>query len=229
MADMAHNIVLLSSKYGSLFLSGVWGTLLYSAVAVLGGVVFGTIVMFMRKSQWSIGKFKPLSFLATAYIEVLRGTPIIIHLYFFYYYVAECIPFLDVNKFQAISLALIFNSAAYVAEILRSGIDAVDKGQLEAARSLGLSKAQAMRKIIFPQAIKNILPALCNEFITMIKETSLASIFFAGDIMTQYNVVKGATFLVLEPLIIIAVIYFTLTFTLSKCVGVIERRMSESD
>ncbi len=226
---MLDTIIQLLSKYGHLFLSGIYATLMFSAVAVLGGLVLGTIIMFMKKSSFSIGKFKPIAFVATAYIEILRGTPIILHLYFFYYYISDMISFIELSKTQAICVALIFNSGAYIAEILRSGIETVDKGQLEAARSLGMSEWQAMRKIIFPQAIKNILPALCNEFITMIKETSLASIFFAGDIMTQYNVIKGATFLVLEPLIIIAVIYFVLTFSLSKVVGMIERRLGAHD
>lgn len=226
---MLDTIIGLLSKYGHLFLEGIWGTLMFSGVAVLGGAVLGTVIMLMKKSRFSIGKFRPISFIASAYIEILRGTPIILHLYFFYFYISDFITFIELSKTQAISLALICNSGAYIAEILRSGIDTVDKGQLEAARSLGMSEAQAMRKIIFPQAIKNILPALCNEFITMIKETSLASIFFAGDIMTQYNVIKGATFLVLEPLIIIAVIYFALTFSLSKIVSKIERSLGSHD
>lgn len=226
---MLDTILGLLSKYGHLFLEGIQGTLMFSGVAVLGGAVLGTVIMFMKKSQFKIFGIKPISLLATTYIEVLRGTPIILHLYFFYFYISDFITFVELSKTQAISLALICNSGAYIAEILRSGIDTVDKGQLEAARSLGMSSAQAMRKIIFPQAVKNILPALCNEFIMMIKETSLASIFFAGDIMTQYNVIKGATFLVLEPLIIIGVIYFVLTFTLSKIVAKIERRLGAHD
>ena len=133
------------------------------------------------------------------------------------------------SKFWQIAVALICNSAAYVSEIFRAGIDAVDHGQMEAARCLGLSERQAMFKVVIPQAVKNILPALCNEFIMMIKETSLASTFFAGDIMTQYKTINGASYLVIEPLIIIAVIYFVLTFTLSKLVAIFERRMSTSD
>ena len=116
-----------------------------------------------------------------------------------------------------------------MSEVIRSGIEAVDKGQMEAARSLGLSKRQTMLRIIMPQAVRYILPALGNEFIMMIKETSLASTLFVGELMTQYQVISGATFLTIEPLMIIAVIYFTLTFSLSKVVAVLERRMKAGE
>jgi ABC-type amino acid transport system permease subunit len=128
-----------------------------------------------------------------------------------------------------VTVALVLNSAGYVSEIIRAGIQAVDNGQTEAARSLGLNSSQTMTHIVFPQAIKNILPALCNEFVTVIKETSLASTFFVGDLMTTYNTIKGITYLSLEPLIVIGVIYFILTFTLSKAIAVLERRLKASD
>ncbi len=239
---MLENIIVILEKYGHLFVGGVLTTLQYSAVAVVGGVFFGIIIAFMKTSDFSlgkykkfkniantgIGKFKPLKLISTIYIEVLRGTPILLHLYFFYYYFENLAPF-ELTKFQAISLALICNSAAYVSEIFRSGIESVDKGQLEAARCLGLSKTQAMIKVVLPQAVKNILPALGNEFIMMIKETSLASTFFAGEIMSQYKVISSGTFLIIEPLIIIGVIYLVLTFSMSKLVGILERKMAESD
>lgn len=139
------------------------------------------------------------------------------------------IPSFSIDKTFSILLALCLNSGAYVAEIIRAGISAVDKGQTEAARSLGLNYRQTMIKVIFPQAIKNILPALCNEFVSVIKETSLASTFFVGDLMTQYKTINGATYLSIEPLIIIGVIYFVLTFTLSKAIAVLERRLKTSD
>ncbi len=228
MNRIISNIFLILERYGHLFIDGVIVTLEFSAVAVFGGVVFGALLALMRRSTFHIGKLKPLSLLASIYVEIIRGTPILLQLYVFYFGMPMMLNF-DMPDFFWISLALIFNSAAYVAEIFRAGIDAVDKGQTEAARSLGLSKSQTMIKIVLPQAIKNILPALCNEFIMMIKETSLASTFFAGDIMTQYKTVNGALFVVIEPLIIIAAIYFVLTFTLSKVVAVFERRMSTGD
>ena len=126
-------------------------------------------------------------------------------------------------------MALVINSSAYVSEVFRSGIQAVDRGQSEAARSLGLNKAQTMIYVVLPQAVRNILPALGNEFVTMIKETSLASTFFIGDLMTSYLKVKGATFLSFECLLIVGVIYFVLTFSLSKLIGLYERTLKKND
>ena len=125
-----------------------------------------------------------------------------------------------------VSIALCVNSSAYVSEVIRSGIQAVDKGQTEAARSLGLSESQTMTKIILPQAVRNILPALGNEFIMMLKETSLASTFFLGDLMTSYAIVKGVTYLTLEPMTIVAIIYLCMTFPLSKIVERFEKKMA---
>jgi len=139
------------------------------------------------------------------------------------------LPMLEISEFTSVMIALICNSAAYVSEIIRAGIEAVDRGQTEAARSLGLNSKQTMMKIILPQAVKNILPAMGNEFIMMIKETSLASTFFVGELMTQCKTVTGALYLTIEPLIIVAVIYFVLTYVLSKVVAVFERRMSAGD
>ena len=133
------------------------------------------------------------------------------------------------SDFTSIAVALVINSSAYVSEVIRSGVQAVDRGQTEAARSLGLNGRQTMVRIVLPQAIKNILPALGNEFVMIIKETSLASTFFVGDLMTSYLKVKGITFLSFECLFIVGVIYFVITFTLSKIIGVYERRLKSSD
>ena len=133
------------------------------------------------------------------------------------------------SLFNSVLIAFVFNSTAYVAEIIRAGIQAVDKGQTEAARSLGMSQLQTMVRVILPQAVKNILPPLLNEFIMIIKETALASVFFLGDLMTQVNVIRGATFLTVEPLIIAGCMYFIVTFTLSKLVAVYERRLAAGD
>jgi ABC-type amino acid transport system permease subunit len=172
---------------------------------------------------------KPISLLATAYVEIIRGTPLLLQLYFFAFLLPEMLPVLELSNFTCICVALVLNSAGYVSEIIRAGIQAVDYGQTEAARSLGMTARQTMVRVVFPQAVKNILPALCNEFVTVIKETSLASTFFIGDLMTSYNVIKGAMYLVLEPLIVVGIIYFVLTFTLSKAIAVLERRLKASD
>ena len=153
----------------------------------------------------------------------------LLQLYFFYFLLPALLPFLEMSDFTSITVACIVNSSAYVAEIIRAGIDAVDKGQTEAARSLGLNSRQTMIRVVLPQAIKNILPALCNEFVMVIKETSLASTFFVGELMTQYKTISGALYLPIEPLIIVGCIYFILTFTLSKCIAVFERRLKASE
>ena len=214
----------LLRNYSSLFISGIWMTLLLSALTVGIGVVLGSLLSLMKMS-----KIKPLSWIASIYIEIIRGTPLLLQLYLFYFVVPEAIKFINMSEFASVATALALNSAAYVAEIIRGGIQSVDKGQTEAARSLGMTKNQTMWRIVFPQAVKNILPSLCNEFIMVIKETSLASTFFIGDIMTQYKVVQGITFLAFEPLIIVGVIYFIMTFLLSKFVAAYERRLKVSD
>ena len=153
---------------------------------------------------------------------------ILSQLYVGYFVVPKILPF-EVSEFASVAVALCINSGCYVSEIFRSGIQAVDKGQTEAARSLGLNGRQTMFRIILPQAIKNILPALGNEFIMIIKETSLASTFFVGELMTAYLKVKGNTFLAMECMTIVGVIYFVLTFILSKLLGVFERRLKAND
>lgn len=230
---MIDNMIRVLDRYWMLFLKGTGYTLLMSAITVFFGLIFGALLAMMKKNNWGIQfrkkKFCPISLLASAYIEVIRGTPILLQLYVFYFLVPKMLPMLEISEFTSVMIALICNSAAYVSEIIRAGIEAVDRGQTEAARSLGLNSKQTMMKIILPQAVKNILPAMGNEFIMMIKETSLASTFFVGELMTQCKTVTGALYLTIEPLIIVAVIYFVLTYVLSKIVAVFERRMSAGD
>ena len=163
-----------------------------------------------------------------AYIEVLRGTPVLLQLYFFWIGLPKLVPF-ELSDTQCIVAALVVNASAFISEIIRAGIGAVDKGQWEAARSIGLSEVHVMTHVILPQAIKNILPALCNEFISTIKGTSLASIFFVGELMTSFKTVSSATFLALYSLVIVGAIYFTLNFVLSRLLQVLERRLTVSD
>ena len=203
------------------FIDGVSYTLLLSAITVLGGVVFASLLALMKMS-----KVAPLRWLSTIYIEVIRGTPMLLQLYFFYFMLPMAFPKMNLSPVVCATVALCLNSAAYVSEVIRSGIQAVDKGQTEAARSLGLSEGQTMVKIVLPQAVRNILPALGNEFIMMLKETSLASTFFLGDIMTSYLVVKGVSYLTLEPLTIVAIIYLCVTYPLSKVVEKFGKKMA---
>ncbi|MBK5896721.1 amino acid ABC transporter permease [Catonella massiliensis] len=218
------NIVFLIEKYGNLFLIGTGYTLLLSLITVFFGTILGSVLAMLKNNRFQI-----IRSIVTAYIEIVRGTPILLQLYIFKFMLPAAFPSFKPSTFVCILVALILNSAAYVSEVIRSGIEAVDKGQTEAARSLGLSKRQTMLKIVLPQAVRYILPALGNEFIMMIKETSLASVFFVGDLMTQFQTISGATFLTMEPLIIIGIIYFVLTFSLSKGVAVLERRMKAGE
>ena len=216
------NLIWVLEKYWRVLLfEGLKNTLILTCISVSMGTVFGALVAFLRMS-----KSKILRFLSSVYIEVIRGTPILLQLYIFYFVLPSVLPFLKLSPFMWVSIALCVNSAAYVSEVIRSGIQAVDKGQAEAARSLGMSESQTMLRIILPQAVRNILPALGNEFIMMLKETSLASTFFLYDLMTVRQIITGATSLTLEPMTIIAVIYLAITFPLSKLVGRLEQKMA---
>ena len=222
--DFFSNIVKIMAKYWKVFLlQGVGYTLLLSAITVVCGAVLGLLLYLGRTAR-----FKPLNWLCVAIVEVVRGTPMLLQLYVAYFLVPKILPF-HVTEFGSVAVGLVINSGCYVSEIFRSGIQAIDRGQTEAARSLGLNARQTMTRIILPQAIKNILPALGNEFIMIVKETSLASTFFVGDLMTSYLKVKGNTYLTMECLTIVGVIYFVLTFILSKLLSAFERRLKAHD
>ena len=216
-------IVKLLAKYYPVYLSGLWGTLWISAVTVLLGLVLGMLVALMRMSR-----SKLLNAVSGVYIEVLRGTPILLQLYFFWIGLPKLVPF-ELSDTQCIVVALAVNASAFISEIIRAGIAAVDKGQWEAARSIGLSETHVMTHVILPRAVKNILPALCNEFISTVKGTSLASVFFVGELMTSFKTVQSATFLALQSLTIVGVIYFILNFVLSRLLKILERRLMVSD
>lgn len=216
------------AEYMPYYFKGIKYTLLISFVAVLFGAIFGCILFYMKSSNFHIWKIKPLKILAVAYIEIIRGTPMILQIFIVY---AGAEPFLgiDLTALQSAFIAIALNSAAYVSEIVRAGIDAVDKGQMEAARSLGMKKSTAMILIVVPQAIRNILPAIGNEFVTVIKESSMASVVGVGELMYAAKIVQGSTYRSLEPLIVAAGFYFILTFTLGRVISLIERRMKVSD
>ena len=221
---MLENILKLLQKYGMNFVSGLGTTLLLAVISVSIGCIIGAFMAIMRLS-----KSKLLRGISSVYTEIIRDTPLLLQLYFFYFLLPDMLPALRLSKFTCIAIALVFNSGAYMAEVFRSGIQSIDRGQTEAARSLGLSAHQTMLRIILPQAFKNVLPAMCNEFVAVTKETSLASTFFVGDLMTQYQTISGKTYLVIEPLMIIGAIYFVVTFSMSKLIAVLERRLKSDD
>ncbi|MEG2017890.1 MAG: amino acid ABC transporter permease [Clostridium sp.] len=214
-------------KYYPVFLEGIQFTLLVSLLAVVFGVIFGTILCFMKRSKLRVLRIPIPKIIASIYIEFVRGTPLLLQI-FIVYFGSTTFGF-KFSPITACVIALSLNSGAYVAEIIRSGIDAVDKGQLEAARSLGMTQGKAMQYIILPQAIKNILPAIGNEFVTIIKESSMASAIGVAEITYAGKLVTGVTYRSFEPLIVAAVCYFTLTFTLGRLMAYVERRFKASD
>jgi len=231
-------------------------TILLSLFTVVIGFILGIILAIMRLSDvrpfrflsldkngrlrgngilLTISKFNPLSFLATAYVEIIRSTPVLVQIMIIYYGVfAQLIRlprftmfgFIRFERFFPGVVALGINSGAYLCEIIRSGIQSIDGGQTEAARSLGMSQGQNMTHIILPQAVRNILPAIANEFVVIIKESSITYTIGVADIMAAVNAVRGATFLVMEPLLVATALYFLLCFPTSKLIAYFERRMS---
>ncbi|MCP9468067.1 MAG: amino acid ABC transporter permease [Candidatus Granulicatella sp. P6S_S16_bin.50.1] len=208
-------------KYWPLFLEGATTTVLLSFFSVIVGVGCGTLMALARLST---NKF--LSKAAKVYIDIIRGTPLLVQLYLVYFGLATVF---DLNDFVSGVIAVSVNTTAYIAEIIRSGIQSVNKGQMEAARSMGMPKRMAMRQIILPQAMKNILPAIGNEFATLIKETSIVSLIGIHDLMYSSDTVRGATFTVFIPLLMTAFLYFVMTTTIAFFMDKLERKLQASD
>ncbi len=204
--------------YYKFFISGPSNTLMLSFITVILGLIGGIVLSIMKLS-----KFKILQNISGAYIAFIRGTPLLVQLYIVYYGLK------DIPMFVAGVIAMSINSSAYIAEIIRAGIMAVDKGQFEATKSLGMTGAMAYKEVILPQAFKNILPALGNEFIVLIKESAIVSVIGLHDLMYNVDTIRGITYKPFEPLLVAALIYFILTAVLSKGFGVIERRLQASD
>ena len=245
--------------YIKLIEQGLTVTILLALFTVIIGFVLGIILAIMRmtdirplrflaydkngrvrnnRTLIAISKFNPISFLATAYVEVLRSTPVIVQIMIIYHGVFgklidlpnfTIFGFLKFNRFLPGVVALGMNSGAYLCEIIRSGIQSIDDGQTEAARSLGMTKTQTLVHIILPQAIKNILPAIANEFVVIIKESSITYTIGVQDLMFAVDAIRGANFIVMEPLLVATAIYFCLCFPTSKLIAYFERKMSRGD
>jgi len=245
-------------QFLSMFRDGLICTISLSALTVVFGFVLALILAVMRLSNLrpmyflafekdgrlreqgflaALARFRPLNFIATVYVEVFRATPLLVQLFIIYYIVFAPIAlptfklfgFIRFERFLPGVVALAMNSGAYLSEIIRAGIQSIDGGQTEAARSLGMSQMQNMRFIILPQAVKNILPAIANEFVTIIKESSVCYTIGVQEIMYAVSSVKGATFSIGEPLIVATLVYFCLTFPTSKIIAYFERKMSSGD
>lgn len=188
---------------------------------------------------FALSRFNPVSFIATVYVELFRATPMLVQLWLVYFLLFDksvislpkvtILGFIRLERFIPGVVALALNSGAYLSEIIRAGIQSIDGGQTEAARSLGLTQGQNMRFVVLPQAIKNTLPAIANEFVTIIKESAITYTIGVQDIMSAVNAAKGALYIVIEPLLIATAMYFCLTFPTSKIIAYFERRMSRGD
>lgn len=209
-------------EYGMFFYKGIGYTLALSFFGLIFGTVVGLLVTLMRLS-----KSKILRFISGAYIAVMRGTPLFVQLFIIYIGVDMELG-ISISPFVSGLIAISLNSGAYVSEIIRSGIQSIDKGQMEAGRSLGLSEKKTMRYVVLPQAIKNILPALGNEFVTLVKETSIVSTIGVTDLMYGADKVTSILYNT-KPLFIAAIFYFIMTFTLSKVLELIEKKVSYND
>ena len=209
-------------KYAPYFIKGIELTLVITIFSVLIGVILGTILALMRLSSHLALKIP-----AICYIELIRGTPQMVQILFVYFGIGAIIQ--NMSALLAGIIAIGLNSGAYVAEDIRSGINSLPVGQAEAARSLGLSKAATYRYVVIPQAIKNIWPALGNEFITLLKDSSLVSIIGVAETMYQTQLVQTSTYQGVFPLVVAMAIYFIMTFTLTRILSYMERRMNYHD
>ena len=222
MLSFIENIGLILQRYGAVFAQGLWNTLWLSFVSVFLGTFLGILVALGKLSR-----HKLLNGVVSTYIEIIRGTPILLQLYFFWLALPNILP--SISDTTCILSALVVNASAYIAEVIRAGIQAVDKGQMEAARSCGMNGSQAMRYIIMPQAVKNILPAIGNEFMTMVKETSIIQYLGISDLMYNNGIVITATYNPLPCYYISALIYLTLNICLGKGLNIFEGRMKKSE
>ena len=224
-------MIKIITTYGQLLLIAMGRTLLLAFLGLIFACILGMIFGLL-----SVVKNKACNIIAQIFVFVIRGVPMIV----LAFYVFFGIPYLlntilgigngfTLSALQAGVICLALNCGAYMAEIIRAGIQSIDQGQTEAARSLGLSQTMNLRYIILPQALKNILPAIANEFVVIIKESAITYTIGVQDIMSAVNAVKGATFIIIEPLLVATAIYFCLCFPTSKLIAYFERRMSHGD
>ena len=246
-------------RYAKLFQQGLAITVLLALFTVLIGFLLGILLAVMRLSSFrpfrflsidkngrlrdggfllTLSKFNPLSFIATCYVEIIRSTPVLVQILIIYHGVFGYLfdlpnftmfGFIKFNRFFPGVVALGINSSAYLCEIIQSGIQSIDGGQNEAARSLGLSSGQTMLSIILPQAVRNILPAIANEFVVIIKESAITYTIGVQDLMAAVEAVRGAYFIIMEPLLVATAVYFCLCFPTSKLIAYVERRMSRGN
>ncbi len=214
----------IETGYWKMMVQGFGNTIVITLGALLIGVVIGTLIAVIKYCAEDTKALKPLAWLCNIYVTAIRGIPVVVLLLIFY--------FIIMTKAEGIAVGILtfgINSGAYMAELIRSGINAVDKGQLEAGRSLGMSRLQATRRIVFPQAMRYILPAIGNELIALLKETAVAGYVAVIDLTRAGNLVRNNTYDAVNPLLIVAATYLLVVVLLAKLLGKVERRLAASD
>lgn len=220
------NITFIEKSRYMLFVEGFQNTLIIALFATIIGVAIGVVVAILKVYCLQSGNLKPVNKLLGVYITVFRGTPIVVQLLIWYFVILRAF---DVSGVLAAIIAFGLNSGAYVSEIVRGGIMGVDVGQTEAGRSLGLTTGITMRYIVLPQAIKSVLPALGNEFIALLKETSVVGYIAVLDFTRAGNQIRAATYEPFFSLIFVAIVYLLLVVGISKILSIVERRLRKSD
>ena len=222
--DTLYYSLIYDNRY-KFIIEGLLNTIVIAFFAVIIGIIIGIVISLIRNYHDNTGKLGILDFISKCYVNIIRGTPVILQLMIIYYVIFKSV---DINILIVGILAFGINSGAYVSEIIRSGINSIDKGQMEAGISLGLKYGTVMKNIILPQAIKNILPALGNEFITLLKETSVGAYIGIIELTKASDIIASRTYDYFFPLIIVAIIYLLMTLSLSKLVSTLERKLSNA-
>ena len=221
--DQLYSTFIEDDRY-MMLVDGFKNTMLITICALLIGVVIGSTIAIIKFFAEDNRKLRPLELICDFYVTAIRGIPVVVLLLIFYFLILRA-----ADGIVTGIVAFGINSGAYMAEIVRSGIQAVDKGQMEAARSLGMNKMQAMMRVIMPQAIKNILPAIGNEMIALLKETSVAGYVAVQDLTRAANLIRNNTYDAFNPLMVTAIVYLGLVVILTQLLGIFERRLRKSD
>ena len=224
-AQIGANIVKIMRDYWKVFLiEGVSNTLILTCIAVSLGAILGTLVAILKMSR-----FRILRFIVTAYVEIIRGTPILLQLYIFYFCLPQMLPFLKLSAFMWVAIAMCVNSSAYVSEVIRSGIQAVDKGQTEAALSLGLTPTRLFYKVVFPQAIRFVIPSLIAELVIVLKDTTFAYVVTCDDLMQNAKVLISNYDAMLSVYLVVAVIYILINYLLNRLSDRLAARLRDTE
>lgn len=222
IGESVYQSLIYDNRY-KFILEGLFNTIIIALVSVIIGIFIGTLVAIIRNNYDKNGKMKLGNMIAKGYVDIIRGTPVILQLMIIYYVIFKSV---DISVVLVGILAFGINSGAYVSEIIRAGIQSISDGQTEAGYALGLNYKQVMKFIVLPQAIRNILPALGNEFITLLKETSVGAYIGVVELTKASDIIASRTYDYFFPLILIAIIYLIMTLGLSKLVNMLERRLN---